>query len=58
MFKDLVNFALDLLKMLCLLAYTVVAIMMTVVFIFAAFGLLAAVVGTFFWVIFKVAFMF
>lgn len=37
MFKDLVNFALDLLKML---------------------GLLGAVVGTFFWAMFQVVFMF
>nr|DAY16932.1 MAG TPA: hypothetical protein [Caudoviricetes sp.] len=58
MFKDLVNFALDLLKMLGLLAYTVIAIMMTVAFIFAVFGLLGAVVGTFFWAMFQVAFMF
>lgn len=58
MFKDLVNFSLDLLKMLGLLAYTVIAIMMTVAFIFAVFGLLGAIVGAFFWAMFKVAFMF
>lgn len=58
MIKNLVNFALDLFKMLGLLAYTVVAIMMTVAFIFAVFGLLGAVVGTFFWAILKVALCF
>ena len=58
MFKDLVNFALDLLKMLGLIGYSVVLIMLIVAFTFAVFGLLGAVVGTFFWAMFQVVFMF
>lgn len=58
MIKDLVNFALDLFKMLGFLAYTVIAIMLTIAFIFAVFGLLGAVVGIFFWAMFQVVFMF
>lgn len=58
MIKDLLCFALDLLRVVGLIAYSAVLIVLIVAFVFAVFGLLGAVVGTFFWAMFQVAFMF
>lgn len=54
MIKDLVNFALDLLRMVGLIAYAALLIALIVAFVFAVFGILGLIFGTFFWVVFAV----
>lgn len=62
MIKDLLNSFLDLFRVLgvaaCIVAYAVLHIAFIIVIILTVFGLFGAIVGTFFWAMFKVAFMF
>lgn len=62
MIKDRLNSFLDLFRVLgvsaCIVVYTVLSIAFNIVIIVTIFGLLGAIVGTFFWAMFKVAFMF